>query len=134
MSSFIFVDKSKCTGCRHCEYICSYAHHQAFNMNRSRIQVIRDDTLKFRTLVCVNCKNPKCIEACPVDAITKDANGSVLVNPEKCIGCMACVKACNRMFFDYVDNKAINCDLCGACVSECPEEALSIKTIGEKKV
>jgi Fe-S-cluster-containing dehydrogenase component len=103
-------------------------------MNRSRIQVIRDDTLKFRTLVCVNCKNPKCIEACPVDAITKDANGSVLVNPEKCIGCMACVKACNRMFFDYVDNKAINCDLCGACVSECPEEALSIKTIGEKKV
>lgn len=131
MSSFVMVDKSKCTGCRHCEYVCSYKHNQGFNMNRSRIQVIRDDTLKFRTLVCVNCKNPKCIEACPTNAIYRDENNVVRVDETKCTACKACINVCNRMFFDYVDNVAINCDLCGACISECPEGALKIKTIGE---
>lgn len=129
MSSFILVDKSKCTGCRHCEYICSFVHNNAFNVNRSRIQVVRKDCLDFDTLVCLNCKNPKCIKACPVGAITKDGDGNVLVNPNLCTGCGACVKACNRMFFDFVASVAINCDLCGSCIPECPEQALSIRTI-----
>lgn len=131
MSSFIMVDKSKCTGCRHCEYVCSYSHNNAFNVNRSRIQVIREDTLNFKTLVCLNCKNPKCIKACPNQSISINEKAIVSVDASTCIGCMACVEACQRMFFDYVDNVAINCDLCGACVNECPESALSIKAIGE---
>lgn len=133
MSSFIVVDKSKCTGCRHCEYICSFVHNGAFNVNRSRIQVIRMDCLDFKTLVCINCKNPKCMNVCPVEAISKNSNGLVLVDSNICIGCGECVKVCDRMFFDNVASVAINCDLCGRCVVECPEQALSIKIVKEKK-
>ena len=40
------------------------------------------------------------------------------VNPEKCVGCEACVGACQ------VD--AGTCIDCGACVGECPSEAISL--------
>jgi MinD superfamily P-loop ATPase len=43
---------------------------------------------------CVSCG--ACITLCPVEAITMDADASVVFNKEKCLGstCSACVDAC----------------------------------------
>ncbi len=131
MRTYISVDKTKCTGCRHCEFICSYAHVNAYNPVRTRIRVVRNGCLDFSTLVCMQCPNPVCIPACPVGAISRK-DGLVQVDETLCIGCGKCAGVCNRMFMDEVSNIAINCDVCGACVDACPESALKIKTVGVK--
>ncbi len=43
---------------------------------------------------CISCGS--CITLCPVEAITVDADSSVVFNKEKCVGstCSACVDAC----------------------------------------
>jgi carbon-monoxide dehydrogenase iron sulfur subunit len=84
--------------------------------------------------VCVNCKKPKCIEACEYDAIEQKEDGTVVLDEEKCTGCWECIEACP---FDAIAklgerNISVKCDLCGggeyqACVDSCPTEALYIK-------
>lgn len=131
MRKYLFVDKSKCTGCRQCEFVCSFAHVKAYNPGRTRIRVVRDDCLDFKTLVCNQCPDPVCIKVCPLDAISC-IDGLVIVDENLCNGCGKCVESCNRIFMDELAGKAINCDLCGECVKECPETALKIKTAGVK--
>jgi electron transfer flavoprotein alpha subunit len=52
---------------------------------------------------------------------------AVIVNPDKCIGCKACVPVCP---FDAIamqeGNAVINekCTMCGACIPVCPVEAI----------
>ena len=54
-----------------------------------------------------------------------------VVNQDKCISCMTCVKACpyNAPFCNY-DNKAeiasAKCMGCGICASECPAQAINL--------
>jgi carbon-monoxide dehydrogenase iron sulfur subunit len=84
--------------------------------------------------VCVNCKKPKCVDACEYDAIEKLEDGTVVMDDEKCTGCWKCIEACP---FDAVcaldeRNISIKCDLCGggdfqACVDACPTQALFVK-------
>lgn len=131
MRRYLAVNKNVCTGCRHCEYVCSYAHNDAYNPSRSRIRVNRKDCLDFITLVCLHCPKPVCKSACNYSAI-EIVDGVVRVHEALCVGCGDCIEACPRMFRDGLTGKAINCDLCGACVEACPEGALTIKTIGEK--
>ncbi len=51
---------------------------------------------------CIAC-GARCESACPVDAITMDAEGAPLIDTGKCIGCVKCVKICPatalEMFF-----------------------------------
>jgi len=52
------------------------------------------------------------------------------VDPEKCVGCEACVAACPVEAIAIADGKAAvdegTCIECGACVGECPSEAISL--------
>lgn len=55
---------------------------------------------------------------------------SAIVNPEKCIGCQACVGVCPVEAITMNDDKAVidaeKCIDCGACVGECPVEAIDM--------
>jgi anaerobic dimethyl sulfoxide reductase subunit B (iron-sulfur subunit) len=46
------------------------------------------------SMSCNHCKEPACITACPVDAITKDNMGRVIINRKKCQGYRICITAC----------------------------------------
>lgn len=51
----------------------------------------------------------------------------MLVRPEKCVGCAACVQDCPKGAIRLVKKKATideSCTDCGACVRLCPEDAL----------
>ena len=41
---------------------------------------------------CIGCG--ACAGACPVGAITPDADGKMVINPETCISCGTCAAVC----------------------------------------
>lgn len=42
---------------------------------------------------CINCKYTECVAVCPVDCFYEGAN-TLLIHPEECIDCGACVPVC----------------------------------------
>jgi Fe-S-cluster-containing hydrogenase component 2 len=83
-------------------------------------------------VVCMHCANPPCVEVCPTGAITRDnANGSVSIREEDCVGCKLCIQECplGAVTVDSgsAEGKVIKCDLCGGnpkCVTFCETRAI----------
>jgi Fe-S-cluster-containing hydrogenase component 2 len=123
---FLHIDRAKCTGCRVCEYVCALERGGGYNPLRSRIRVQRPGPLERRTLVCLQCKQPRCMEACPTRAIYRDGE-HIRVHAELCDRCGACILACDRLFLPP-EGAILMCDQCGACVARCPEGALGVTT------
>ena len=87
------------------------------------------------SLSCNHCENPVCAEACPTQAMHKDENGIVSVDPDRCVGCRYCEWNCpyGAPQFDPERKKMTKCDFCRdyleqglppSCVAACPCRAL----------
>ena len=47
------------------------------------------------TEACIGVKDQSCVAVCPVDCIiTSDADPFMLINPDECIECGACMPEC----------------------------------------
>ena len=91
---------------------------------------------------CMHCNHPACASACIVGALRKDHNGPVSYDAWKCIGCRYCMVACPFQVPAYEYAEALKpqvrkCTFCSerladgkkpACVSICPNEALTFGT------
>ena len=135
MPQFVAVDHSLCTGCKGCEVVCSLHHFSECNPERAAIRVMRKEGegLVFcLPLVCQQCEQTHCIEACPTEALTREKEpGNIIVDKENCTGCGDCVDACPAgcIFMDVKENVAVCCDLCGGrplCVDLCHSNCLSL--------
>ena len=89
---------------------------------------------------CLHCVDPACVSACIVHALTKEPNGAVLYDADKCMGCRYCMVACPFEIPTYEYNNVLTpqvrkCTLCSneghpnqggvpACVQACPKECL----------
>lgn len=131
----IVVDPDKCSGCRHCELVCSDHLFGVFNPTLSAIRVERKyggAAPWVETHTCQQCAEPRCLSVCPKDALDRDdKTGAVVIDAKKCDGCGDCVKACplGMIKIRKEAKKAFKCDLCGGtpqCVVECPMEALTL--------
>ncbi|MBI4659085.1 MAG: 4Fe-4S dicluster domain-containing protein [Verrucomicrobia bacterium] len=70
---------------------------------------------EFISLACNHCDQPACLKSCPVGAITKRAaDGVVLFDQDKCIGCRYCVFACpyGAPRIDTDTGKVSKCTMC----------------------
>jgi Fe-S-cluster-containing hydrogenase component 2 len=95
------------------------------NKARSRIRVRKVDIVNIQIRVCVHCRDPKCISACPEGALSKH-KGIVTVDEGSCTFCGNCLRVCDRLFLNPEGNGILICDVCGACVATCPEQAMEI--------
>lgn len=123
-----------CAGCMNCMFACTLSKDGAAWLEHARIQMNVHSQAEFDICAqpCLQCEDPACLYACPVEAIYIDTKtGARVIDQDKCIGCRQCEKACpyepKRIRFDPVKKLATKCDLCGGdpqCVKMCPTGAL----------
>ncbi len=115
-----------CKGCRECEKACSNVHHKNDRGETWSAIRIHETGTGYEMSNCNHCG--LCIDMCPVQAIKRLANGTVVINKKLCVGCMACVGFCARGVMRKVSEITVpfKCISCGACVKACPEGALEL--------
>lgn len=127
----IIIHSEQCTGCRLCESICTLYNEKMNDLSRSRIRILKKHSLGLSTpIVCLQCKKPPCLKACPVDAIKKEPNGLVRLDEELCIGCEACVSQCPFGVMMALPEKVVKCELCNGdpqCVKYCATGAIEYR-------
>ena len=126
MSEKLHVEPQNCTGCKSCMLICSFAHTDAFSYEDSRIRVEKNEYRGESTpVVCRNCDEAPCIDACPVEAVQRDpVTARVALNEEECTGCGDCVDACpyQAICLNRSTGIAVKCDFCSGdpqCIQVC---------------
>lgn len=99
----MLIDTTKCaSGCDDCVTACQREHAVAAPQRSTDPQWIRKVELKeARTgrtaslpVMCQHCAEPPCVDVCPTGASFKRADGIVLVDKHRCIGCRYCMMAC----------------------------------------
>ncbi len=107
-------------------------------------------------LLCNHCDHPPCAQVCPVQATYKRADGIVIVDHHRCIGCRYCMIACpyNARYFNFKESEewpnkefpkrshgvAESCTLCAhlldvgkkpACVQACERAQAGALVVGD---
>ncbi len=123
---WIVRDYEKCCGCRLCEIACSLAHEGVVWPEASRVRVLETKPGVSIPVLCLQCKDPPCVEACPTNALRVDEYTGAVVVSEECVLCGKCIEACPAKIPRIIDgvDKVVICDLCGgdpACVKICNE-------------
>ncbi len=141
----LFIDPSRCIGCRACEAACRECDtHKGESMVMVDF-VERSAGVATQPTVCMHCEDPvaPCAQSCPVNAILISDEGVVhQAEPSRCIGCRNCVYACpfGVPKFDVEARLMKKCDLCYDrtsqglqpwCAQACPTDALWYGTFEE---
>jgi molybdopterin-containing oxidoreductase family iron-sulfur binding subunit len=93
------IDLGKCTGCHSCTLGCvsenklppGVVYRLVIEEEIGRYPSVRR---RFLPRPCMHCQNPPCTKVCPVTATYANAQGVVVVDYNRCIGCRYCLVAC----------------------------------------
>jgi phenylacetyl-CoA:acceptor oxidoreductase 27-kDa subunit len=90
------IDQNKCIGCGHCTLACRAANDISPKISWTRaIPAGEVDGKKvFLPRPCMHCAHAPCVEVCPVRASYYRADGIVMMDYDRCIGCRYCEIAC----------------------------------------
>jgi len=129
MEKQLMINVDRCNGCRMCEMACSLTKEGECSTQCSRIKLVKTGEGIDVPIVCLQCKDPACKSVCPVEAITRDFSGTIIIDQDLCIGCMKCMKACpvGAVSVDLRTRKMLKCDLCNGdplCVKYCQPKAI----------
>ena len=141
-----WMDSRNCVGCASCVAACRQAIGTPEDGEARRKTVayrFERGGLRFVSLSCMHCAQPACLAACPAGAIGKRADGIVVVDQGRCIGCRYCHEACPFGTPHYTPQGMDKCDCClGAgvepgrepyCVQACPADALHFGELEEMR-
>lgn len=144
----LFVDQSRCLGCKTCELRCAVerssvsktlteAVHEKI-LPRPRVYVQWDGE-KSTPIQCRHCEDAPCVEICSTGAMKRDQeSGCTYVDGEHCISCWMCIMVCPYgVIAPAVEKHAADkCDQCFQmaepyCLAACPTRALQLLTPDE---
>lgn len=162
------IDLNKCVeGCDACTHACREENNVAKHGDeRWDIYWLRKVKIRSKyspeaagkevLLLCNHCDYPPCAQVCPVQATYKRADGIVLVDHHRCIGCRYCVISCpyNERYFNFKESEywpnkkypkrshgvAESCNLCAhlldrgkepACVAACKKKGPGAIAVGD---
>jgi Fe-S-cluster-containing dehydrogenase component len=177
----MIVDLAACTekdGCKDCIEACNRIHNVPhFTDPKRQIRWIwnssyeelfpeqsaqvRPELRKRKILaLCNHCENPPCVAVCPTEATFKRADGIVMMDYHRCIGCRYCMAACpyGARSFNWQDPRPLiqdvdinyptrtkgvveKCNFCEerlarglipACVEACKEKGLVFGDLNNK--
>ena len=137
----LFIDYELCFGCYACEVACKQENGLPPGPKWISVKTVGPRkidgklVMDFVPLTCMHCGKAPCIDACPEGAINKRDDGIVLISPELCIGCLACLQVCPFSALQFNEERDLveKCDLCvhriehdlkPACVQACPAGAI----------
>ncbi len=98
----------------------------------------------FVPKLCNMCEKPSCVQVCPVGATFRTADGFVLIDRQRCLGCSYCVQACpySVRFIGPESRVAEKCTWCyhrlaqglrPACVEACPVQARKFGDLNDRE-
>lgn len=154
-----YFDASACADCKACQIACKDKNDLPVGMLWRRVfqygggNWVADGSIAglyhanavFSYSVstsCMHCEEPLCVDVCPAAAISKRADGVVLINQDACIGCRYCEWACpyGAPVYDQASGVMTKCTFCEdllaqgdnpACVDACVTRALDFGELDE---
>jgi anaerobic dimethyl sulfoxide reductase subunit B (iron-sulfur subunit) len=146
-----YFDASSCIGCKACQNACKDKYDLPLGVRWRRVfeygggnwlyldgvETPNNIFKYFVSTACQHCANPVCRDVCPAAAISKRADGIVIIDPDKCIGCRYCQWACpyGAPQFNEETKVMTKCTFCydlqdqglkPACVDACVMRCLDI--------
>ena len=92
-----YCDENLCIDCNGCVVACKEAHEVPVGVNRRKVVTINEGVVGKEvsiSMACMHCSDAPCQQVCPVDCFYIRADGIVLHDKDKCIGCGYCLFAC----------------------------------------
>jgi len=150
-----YFDSTSCSGCKTCQMACKDKNNLEVGRRWRRVYEVSGGEwfqagntwvpkvyAYFVSMACSHCEDPICLKVCPTQAIKKRADGIVLIDETKCVGCEYCSLACpyGAPQYNKQAGKMSKCDFCSdyidqgkspACVDACPMRVLEFGELEE---
>jgi Fe-S-cluster-containing dehydrogenase component len=91
------IDLARCKNARKCVEACQEGHLLPKDHEWIKLYLLQDDNMTSKYWFprpCFHCDKPMCVSVCPVGATYKRADGIVLIDNQRCIGCKFCMTGC----------------------------------------
>jgi len=135
----IVLDTEKCIDCKACTVACKAENNVPLGQENYRNWVDEEELRGTYPVLgesytpgqCMHCSNAPCMRVCPTGATSVSADGIIMVDDSKCIGCKYCMTACpyNARYYNEEVEAVDKCTFCTqrlaagrtpACVETCP--------------
>lgn len=95
----MLIDLTRCIGCEACVWACKESNGLPREDGVAELSATTWSALERHRGVavrrqCMHCLEPACASVCPVGALHKTAEGPVVYDESRCIGCRYCMVGC----------------------------------------